>query len=517
MRLDVLLVVAAFGVSPAAPVVERSCATPYDAVHSLLYWLQPEHYDVEKAARCVENTAAVERAARLERVQQLKEILDGRGLLVNMNAVPSDPAYVDGEQRPRYVLFSALPSVFVVRRGDTWLWSTETLHAIPHLYKKTYVVDVDGFVSRLPPWMFCSFFGVGLWQIVGLFALILVGVVCRFAVMLGVSLQARTLMRRIGAHWGADALSHVDRPLGTLAGAGLAAVLWPLLRLPVRLSHLGLIAVRVIAAFAAVWVLYKLVDVLSAWTMEKASRTETKLDDQLVPLVRRALKIFIWAVGVIFVLQNLNIDVGGLLAGLGLGGLAVALAARETVANLFGSATIFADRPFHIGDWVEFSGKEGVVESVGFRSTKIRTFYNSVVCVPNAAVANAVVDNYGARVYRRCKVVIGVTYDTPPDKIDAFVAGIRGIIDTNAYTRKDYHEVHFNEFGPSSLNILVYFFFRVDSWSLELQQRHEVFLHIMRLAASLGVSFAFPTQTVYLKGDGEQEGGGAYERAAKER
>ena len=133
----------------------------------------------------------------------------------------------------------------------------------------------------------------------------------------------------------------------------------------------------------------------TSWLEQKAQQTETKLDDQLVPLARRALKIFIVSIGTVFVLQNLNYDVASLIAGLGIGGLAFALAAKDTIANLFGSATIFASRPFQIGDWVVIGGStEGVVESVGFRSTRVRTFYNSLIGIPNAKVADAVVDNY---------------------------------------------------------------------------------------------------------------------------
>ena len=143
---------------------------------------------------------------------------------------------------------------------------------------------------------------------------------------------------------------------------------------------------------------------------------------------------------------------------MGLGGLAFALAAKDTVANLFGSATIFASRPFQIGDWVYIDGTEGTVESVGFRSTRVRTFYNSLISVPNAKVVDSVVDNYGARQYRRVKAMLGLTYDTPPDKLEAFVVGVRELIANHPKTRKDLFEVHFYEFGPSSLNVLVYFF-----------------------------------------------------------
>ena len=243
---------------------------------------------------------------------------------------------------------------------------------------------------------------------------------------------------------------------------------------------------RVIAAVSAVVACYHLVDLFTAWLRQRAAKTDTKLDDQLVPLIRRAVKLFIVAMGTIFVLQNLNVDVAGLLAGMGLGGLAFALAAKDTVANLFGSATIFASRPFQIGDWVYIDGTEGTVESVGFRSTRVRTFYNSLISVPNAKVADSVVDNYGARQYRRVKAMLGLTYDTPPDKLEAFVVGVRELIANHPKTRKDLFEVHFYEFGASSLNVLVYFFFQVANWSEELRQRQVLFLEFLKLAQKIG-------------------------------
>jgi MscS family membrane protein len=210
-------------------------------------------------------------------------------------------------------------------------------------------------------------------------------------------------------------------------------------------------------------------------------------------------------VGVIFVLQNMDVDVGSLLAGASLGGLAFTLAARDTVANLFGSISIFADHPFQVGDWVVIDGHEGVVEEVGMRSTRIRTFYSSVVTIPNSVVANTAVDNYGMRQYRRCMVTLGVTYDTTPELMRAFVEGIRAILRANPKVRKDAYEVCFRNFNASGLEILVYFFFDTDTWSDELAQRQNVFLEVLRLAEQLGVRFAFPTQTLHIESQSTRE------------
>ena len=259
-------------------------------------------------------------------------------------------------------------------------------------------------------------------------------------------------------------------------------------------------ALRILAASAGVLLAYRAVDVFSAMLQKRAEKTESKLDDVLVPLVRKSLKVVVVVLGVIFVLQNLNVDVGSLLAGASLGGLAFTLAAKDTVANFFGAVNILTDQPFGVGDWVVIDGKhEGIVEEVGIRSTRIRTFYNSLLTIPNAAVANVAVDNYGARRYRRTYVKIGVRYDTTPEQMEAFCEGIRAILRANPHTRKDYYEVHFAGFGDFALEVMVYFFFEVPTWSDELRERHNIFLDIMRLAERLGVDFAFPTQTLHLE------------------
>jgi MscS family membrane protein len=221
----------------------------------------------------------------------------------------------------------------------------------------------------------------------------------------------------------------------------------------------------------------------------------------LVPLLRRVAGVLVWVVGLLFVLQNLNVDVGSLVAGLGIGGLAFALAAKDTLANVFGSLTIFGDRPFQIGDWVVIDNVEGTIEQVGFRSTRVRTFYDSLVSIPNSIVANATIDNMGERRYRRFKILLSLTYDATPAQVEAFVKGVQDSITAHPKTR-DYFEVHWNNMAASSLDILVYCFFEVTSWTEELEGRHQLMAEWMRVAEEAGVEYAFPTQTLHLLTEG---------------
>ena len=247
------------------------------------------------------------------------------------------------------------------------------------------------------------------------------------------------------------------------------------------------------------WFLFNLVEVIDAGLRRLSEKTESKLDDQLVPLVRKSLRIFLVVVFTLFVAQNVfGLDITGWLAGLGIAGLAVSLAAQDSIKNLFGSITVLFDKPFTVGDWIVTDGLEGTVEEVGFRSTRIRTFYNSLITLPNANLINASVDNYGRRRYRRWKTHIGVQYDTTPDQLTAFTEGIRELVRSHPYTRKDYFQVWCHEFAASSLNILIYIFHEVPDWSTELRERERMFIDIVRLADKLGIQFAFPTQTVHL-------------------
>ncbi|MEZ4466341.1 MAG: mechanosensitive ion channel family protein [bacterium] len=298
-------------------------------------------------------------------------------------------------------------------------------------------------------------------------------------------------------------LARTARPIGLLAATGVFALLLPDLRLPIGSARVMVIGVKVVAAWAGVLLAYRLADLVVMRLAARAALTATRTDDQLVVLLRKTLRVLVVAIGVVFVLQNLNVDVTGLLAGLGIGGLALALAAKDTAANLFGSITILIDQPFYVGDWIQAAGVEGTVVEIGLRSTRVRTFYDSEVSVPNSTLAVANIDNYSRRNYRRFKTNLCIGYESTPEQVQAFVEGVRALIARHPDTRKDYYEVHFTGYGDSWLEVLLYTFFQVGSWSQELQARQHLLLEIKRLAADVGVSFAFPTRTLHIETQAE--------------
>jgi len=358
---------------------------------------------------------------------------------------------------------------------------------------------VEFIENLLPEWLVDnSFATVKIWQWISLGSLVLLGLVLDLFLRVFLSAITRRAVKRSGGETSDETLAKTVRPFGLLAAGSLWLFALPLIGLPAGAAQILLAAVSLFVTLAGVWSAYRITDLLSEFFTSKAAKTETKVDDLLIPLLRKTAKIFVTAFGLVYIAKALTIDIGPLLAGLGIGGIGFAFAARDTVENFFGSITVIVDRPFQIGDWVKIGDTAGTVEELGFRSTRIRTPYNSLVTIPNGNLVRAVVDNYGKRKYRRFKTHLGLTYDTPPAKIEAFCEGVAELIRRHPYTRKDYYHVWLNEFGPSSLDVLVYMFYDVPDYQTELRERHRLLLDIIRLADRLGVQFAFPTQTLHM-------------------
>jgi len=477
-----------------------SCTSPRDAILQLLFWLQPEHTDPTRAATCLDTSSIdtpTQAGDRQAAARSLKLLLDVENLYVVPEDVPNDPNHVDSVTgKSRHVLFPGkFPLLAVEKVEGRWLIDKEMVRKAPELYRERVPLDLDGVVQSLPTWAQGDFAGLHVWQLIALLALIILGIILQKILVFLVG----SWLERLQVGWIREAMTAAHKPIGGLALSLVLQLGLPGIRLPIGAHHLGILSAQILAAFSIVWLGYRLVDVFADVLGRRAADTESRLDDQLVPLVRKSLKVGITIIGTIFILQNLNIDVGSLLAGLGIGGLAFALAAKDTVANLFGSVMIFIDRPFQVGDWIRMGEVEGTVEEVGFRTSRVRTFYNSVLTVPNARVTDSAVDNLGVRTFRRYKTQLSLNYNTPPAKIDAFCQGVRNLIETIPGMRRDFYLVEFTELGDSGLNVMVYCFMYTKDWADELRARHNFNLAILRLAEDLGVEFAFPTQSIHVE------------------
>ncbi|MCA1801003.1 MAG: mechanosensitive ion channel family protein [Rhodothermaceae bacterium] len=486
-------------VVPDAQDYERLLNNPRRTVHTFLNWQMKGHRQPELAATTMIADPALDLEERIDRASQLLKVLDARGLIIDLESIPGEREYTDTlSGMHTYILFQTLPEVFLVRQDTVWVFSKSTVDIIPDLYRSTFSIFVDVVVDNLPGYMHRELGGLTLWQYIALFFWILIGLVLRSVTIFLLDKYALKLTQKTSTKWDDLVVKEADKPISFVVMILFYLITYTNLMLPVTVNYFLRTTFEVALLASLIWLLYGMVNVLSEYLASVTAKTESTLDEQLVPLLRKTLKIFIIVIGVLFILQNKGINVTSVLAGLGIGGLAVALAARDTLANFFGSITIFADRPFRIGDWIKIGDMEGVVEEVGFRTTRVRTFYNSLVSVPNARVADSSIDNLGMRQFRRILTRLNLTYSTTPEQMEAFVEGLKAIVQANPYTRKDFFEIHFNEFGSHSLDVLFYVFLKVPSWSDELQQRHNIFLEILKMAKEVGVEFAYPTQTLHI-------------------
>ena len=250
--------------------------------------------------------------------------------------------------------------------------------------------------------------------------------------------------------------------------------------------------------FSLSWIVLRIIDYISLILHKKASETENKMDDQLIPFIVEIGKIATYIITLLIIMSNIfSVNITALATGLGIGGIALAMASKESLENLLGSFTIFFDRPFTVGDVVTVGSITGAVEKVGFRSTRIRTFDKSLVTVPNKKMIDAELDNLGERPIRRVKFNIGLTYETESKQIKNIVKDIQKMIDAHPKTNQD-GKVRFQEFGDSSLNLLILYYVNSPRWDNLIDVREDINYEIMEIVKKHGSDFAFPSTTVYV-------------------
>jgi MscS family membrane protein len=259
---------------------------------------------------------------------------------------------------------------------------------------------------------------------------------------------------------------------------------------------------KIIVACSLTYIAIKFVDLMvGLWQQRTEASQEGLLDHQLFPIIRKSLKIFVVVVAVLVTSQNLGMNVTGLLASLSIGGLAVGLAAQDTLSNLFGAVAIFADKPFRLGDRIQLDSVDGTVEAIGLRSTLVRNLDGYLVTIPNKTMANANIVNVSKRPNIKTVMNIGVTYDTPTERIERAMQIIDEIFRPHPKTADLL--VGFNKFESSSLNILVVHWWNSTDFKDYLLGFQQLNLELKRRFDAEGIAFAFPTQTVYLRQDSE--------------
>jgi len=259
---------------------------------------------------------------------------------------------------------------------------------------------------------------------------------------------------------------------------------------------------KIIVACSLTYIAVKFVDLMvGLWQQRTQAAQEGLVDHQLFPIIRKTLKIFVVVVAVLVTTQNLGMNVTGLLASLSIGGLAVGLAAQDTLSNLFGAVAIFADKPFRVGDRIQLDTVDGTVEAIGLRSTRVRNLDGHLVTIPNKTLANANIVNVSKRPNIKTVMNIGVTYDTPAARVELAIKILDEVFRPHPKTADLL--ISFNKFESSSLNILVVHWWNSTDFKEYLLGFQQLNLELKRRFDAEGISFAFPTQTVYLRQDSE--------------
>lgn len=252
-----------------------------------------------------------------------------------------------------------------------------------------------------------------------------------------------------------------------------------------------------VIALVITWVIARIVDALiREYLLPLAEKTESDVDDQLIPIVQKGLRYTIWSLGIIIALNNAGYNVGALLAGLGIGGLALAMAAKDTVANVFGGLTIFTDKPFIIKDRIVINGFDGVIEEIGIRSTKLRTLDGRIVTIPNSKFTEGFVENITSEPNRKVKVNIGLVYETSAEQIEKAIELLGEITKNNKSVEETYY-TSFNNFGDFSLGILFIYYIKKGEDIFNVQT--DMNLEIKRKFEENNLDMAFPTRTIYTK------------------
>ncbi|SEF57515.1 MscS family membrane protein [Algoriphagus boritolerans DSM 17298 = JCM 18970] len=483
--------------------------SPYHTTLTFFYNLDRNHFFPERAAKTLDlkNTEGDPEELAIK----LQQIFEGKGIVIRTSEIPNDANFTDstanGEQR-FYFDKVKLPAIFLDKVGNQWKFSSFSVAQITDLHRETYPYGTDRLLNILPKIGTSEYLGLQLWQLAGITFLIFLTFLAHLVFTFLVDKGLIYVLDRLGyGYIGENYLLPVAKITSFYLIVLLLSFLIRILQLPVEIYAWIVPVFDTLKPFLITVIFYKIVDVVAAYFASLAAKTESTLDDQLVPLIRKTLKALVILVGTLFVLRDgLNFDILPFLTGISIGGVAIALAAQDTIKNFFGSIMIFIDKPFQVGDWVTSGEIDGTVEEVGFRSTRIRTFRNSVMYVPNGKIADAVVDNHGLRQYRRFFTTLTITYDTPPELIEEFVKGLQEIVLAHPKTRKDYFNIFFNNLSAYSQDIMFYIFFEVPTWPEELKSRHEILIQIVKLANTLGVRFAFPTQTLHMESFPEKNG-----------
>ena len=446
------------------------------------------------------------------RILQLKEVLD-RLELPAFESVP-DAAAMESRQFKRWTIPGTEITIARVEQGPRageYLFSPETVERLPEFYHRIKHLPYQpgataGWYERyryggsglrrvipykwmlaLPDWAKVIIFDQPVWRWIGMIVVLLSAT--------GLFL----LIRHGAASWARRSSDYELRmQWSRLVSAVTLLILIPIvvhllaanLRLSGSVLQVATLALWATFTLTLTWTVWLGSHVLAESVVSSQQMLAHSIDSQLIRLALRLIATILSITILVVGAQQLGIPAYSVIAGLGVGGIAVALAAKDSLANLLGSLLIMFEKPFRVGHWIKVGNIEGFVESIGFRSTRIRTFYNSLVSIPSNHLVNSTVDNMAMRKLRAVRTVLHISYETPSDKVEDFVEAIKQLIESNSLTYKKWYRIRLDDFGEYGLHILVNFLLEVSDNKTEQAERQRILLEVLKIAETMDIKFA---------------------------
>lgn len=479
--------------------LEYSLASPYHTILTHVFYLQKQTFRPYLSAKALDQSAKISNDDKQLAIR-LKAIFDGKGLTIDFNSLPKNPDYIDSTTKlPIYYPFPKYKEIYLEKEGNKWYYSKYTVSKINTMYDGMFILGTAELASKVP---------FQLWQILSTIVLIIFGIL--LFIFLNILLK-KLLCFVVEKYWYQGIEQKFCKGVSRPIAAGLVLIfieqLLPITQLGTKIMQYSLTTVSVMMSITFTLFVYNLSTLILA-IVSKPNEIEEETvvitpnaNIQLISFLVKTFKVLTVITGFVLVLNSLTVNITGVLAGLSIGGIALALAAQDTVKNLFGSVMLLIDKPFNVNDYIKSDQIDGVVEEIGFRSTRIRTLEDSLIYIPNGRLADMTIDNFGLRKYRRIRSIIPIDYNTHTPSIVAFTSGIRKLIEDHPLSRKDFLEVNLNEFGANSLQILILSYFNFPTWQDELQFRQEFLINILELAKNLGIRIAFPSQIVIVENE----------------
>lgn len=443
--------------------------------------------------------------------KELKTVLD-RTLDLNLDTLSADPSGVadDGQPEDRDVLgtinTSNGPVPLYLQRVESadgslqWRVSYLTVAKIERLYDE--FGGKPAVAGWLPP-IFFSFhvFDTALWQWAGIAVLALASYLLALLLATIVIALLRMIAHRTRSRLD-DALAEMTvGPIRLVLGATLFSGGIYALLLPVAVRNVFTGAAHAILAAGVTWFVIRVVAIASRRIQIRMAEEGHAVGISAVPLIRRVVNAFILLIALLVIIGSFGVNVTGIIAGLGVGGLAIALAAQKSFENLFGGLALIFDQPVHVGDFCRFGDQIGTIEDIGLRSTRVRTLNRTVVTVPNAEFSMMQLENFTRRDRIWLSTKLGVRYETSPDQLRYLLLGIKKMLLGHPKIDPDPARVRFTGFGAYSLDLDIFAYVRTTDYNEFLAVQEDVFLRIMDIVAESGTGFAFPSQTVYTAPD----------------